>query len=129
MNKSILLVNKPDNRPTVYTWCSVTNLKETDDLDDNAYGDAYASGEFSIDGAQVLYIGYLNGFGTCISFRGRNVTKFKSIELTRMDTMQKALCTQKRSSDRYSYYIATGSTVISPSDVGKVFQVRIKYDK
>lgn len=127
MNKSILLVGKPDNRPTVYTWCSVTYLKETDGLRDAAYGDAYAPGEFSIDGAQVLYIGYLNGYGTCISFRNY-VTKFKSIELTRMDTMQKALCTQ-RSISGTSYYMANGSTVISPSDVGKVFQVRIKYDK
>lgn len=129
MNKSILLVDKPDNRPTVYTWCSVTYLKETDYLDDDAYGDAYAVGEFSIDDENVLYIGYLNGYGTCISFRRRGVTKFKSIELTRMDTMQKALCTQKRNVDWRSYYIANGSTVISPSDVGKVFQVRIKYDK
>ena len=127
MNKSILLVSKPDNRPTVYAWCSVTHLSETDDLRDDAYGDAYAEGEFSIDGEQVLYIGYLNGYGTCISFRSR-VTKFKSIELTRMDTMQKALCTQRYISGD-SYYMANGSTVISPSDVGKVFQVRIKYDK
>lgn len=127
MNKSILLVGKPDNRPTVYTWCSVTYLKETDDLEDAAYGDAYARGEFSIAGAEVLYIGYLSGYGTCICFRS-SVTKFKSIELTRMDTMQKALCTYRFMNNRKAYYIANGSTVISPSDVGKVFQVMLKYE-
>lgn len=69
MNKPILLVGKPDNRPTVYAWCSVTYLRESDDIAADAYGDAYARGEFSIAGSAVLYIRYLNGYGTCICFR------------------------------------------------------------
>ena len=128
-----LIISSAENLPSWYLWFTCTHLTETDDMQIDSYGDAYAENEVFVDGYSVYWVGLLaydtQRFGCTLELRNL-VTPWNNIRITRMDNGNSEILTPYNTvagGARFNGYFKHNSRLLGNNeDMYRTIQLRIQ---